>query len=50
MNIFVFSDSGPTLTSLGSMAEILRVKATNDSFRRIGEKFTNVKLENERNS
>jgi len=44
------SDSGPTLTSLGSMAEILRVKATNDSFRRIGEKFTNVKLENERNS
>lgn len=38
-----------TLESLGTMGETLRVKALDDSFKRIGQRFNAVKLENEKN-
>lgn len=39
-----------TLESLGTMGETLRVKASEDVYKRIGQKFNDVKLENEKKS
>jgi len=39
-----------TLESVGTMSETLRVKASDDVYKRIGQKFNDVKLENEKKS
>ena len=39
-----------TLSSLGSQSEILRVKASDDIYERIGRRFKDDKLEKEKNS
>ena len=46
-NIFFFIS---TLESVGTMSETLRVKASDDVYKRIGQKFNDVKLENEKKS
>lgn len=38
-----------TLESLGTMGETMRVKASEDVYKRIGQRFNAVKLENEKN-
>ena len=43
-NIFYFFFS--TLESVGTVSETLRVKASEDVYKRIGQKFEDVKLEN----
>ena len=39
-----------SLESVGTSAEILRVKASDDVYKRIGQKFTEDKLEKEKKS
>ena len=39
-----------TLESVGTMSETLHAKASDDVYKRIGQKFNDVKLENEKKS
>ena len=46
VNVFSFS----TLESVGTMSGTLRVNASDEAFRITAQKFTDVKLENEKKS
>ena len=45
-HVLIFSIFFSTLESVGTVSETLRVKASEDVYKRIGQKFEDVKLEN----